>query len=186
MKTTAAAPADYSRTARIFHWVTAVAFLVQFPIGFTMTQLTPGSTSELLFSVHGSVGFFVLWLALLRLAYRLRTKINRRNSILATWHSRATLIAHWTIYSLLILVPLTGWAGSVAGDILELFGIVRLPAILPPDHTWSIWLLWSHGLLAFSLMAIVAVHIGFGLQGYLEGSAEEPESPTPSGVPASS
>ena len=180
MKHRAAAPADFSFTAKVFHWVTAAVLLVQFPIGFVMVQLGSGSLAALLTSLHQSIGFAILWLALFRLAYRLRSIINRRTSSLANWHSRATLIAHWTIDALLILVPLTGWAGSAAGEMRELFSGASLPAILPPNQAWSLWLLWSHGLLAFSLMVIVAVHLGFGLQGYLEGAAERPESQSPS------
>ena len=179
MEIQAASPATYSRAAYIFHWTTAIAFLIQFPVGFAMTQMKAGSAANLLVSLHQSLGFFILWLALLRLFYRIKSQINRNESRLADWHTRATTIAHIAIYALLILVPLTGWMGASAYNSLEVFGLVSLPAIIAPDDARAIWLTWTHGLLAFGLMMLVAVHIGFALQGYLDGEQESdaPEEP---------
>lgn len=179
MNRPAASLADYSTTAKIFHWVTAAAFLAQFPIGFIMVQMTPGSLSSFMYSLHESVGFFLLWLVIARLAYRLRNPVHRRGSKLADWHYRATQAAHYIIYALLILVPLTGWMGASAFNSLELFGIVKLPAILPPNEARALWLFWTHGLLAFSLIVVVAIHVGFAMQGYLDGPMENTGQPAP-------
>ena len=181
----AAALAQYSTTAKVFHWVTAVAFLAQFPIGFTMVQMSAGSTASFLFSLHESLGFLILWLALLRLFNRFRSPVVRKNSRLARWHIRASIAAHYTIYALLILVPLTGWMGVSAYNSLELFGTFSLPAILPPDQARAVWILWTHGLLAFSLMALVAVHVGFAMQGYLDGPDDDSTAGSPENSPAS-
>ncbi len=169
MNRPAASLADYSLTAKIFHWVTAAAFLAQFPIGFTMVQMTSGSLSTFMYSLHKSTGFFLLWLVIVRLAYRLRNPVARRGSKLADWHYRATQAAHYTIYALLILVPLTGWLGASAYASLEIFGGLNLPSIIPANEARGIWLFWTHGLLAFALIVIVAVHVGFAMQGYLDG-----------------
>lgn len=182
MKSPASTLVDYSLTAKVFHWLTAAIFVIQFPLGLVMVQMAPGAASDFIFSLHKSTGFFVLWLALLRLFYRLRSDIQRRESRLAGWHYRGTYIAHMTLYALLVLVPLTGWLGVSAMNSLDVFGIVKLPSILGENGGRAIWLLWAHALFAFGLIALVVIHVGFAMQGYLDGpaeSAEEPDAPPP-------
>ena len=179
MDKAASSPAEYSLAAKVFHWVTASIFLIQFPIGIIMVQLGSGSTADFLKSSHLGIGFLILWISLLRLFYRLRTEVPRRRSHLADWHFRATRITHTTLYALLILVPLTGWMGSSAANTLSLFGAITLPSILAPDSVRAIWLLWTHGLAAFGLIILVAFHVGFALQGYLEPSDDTEEASAP-------
>lgn len=185
MQKPAATLADYTLTAKIFHWITAALFVAQFPIGFVMVQMGQGATADFLTSLHKSTGFFILWIALLRLLYRLRTSVVRRQSHLAGWHYKATQAAHFTLYALLILVPLTGWLGASALNSLELFGLVSLPSIMSPNDARAAWILWAHGLLAFGMLSLVAIHIGFALQGYLDGGTSPEESPAQP-APASS
>lgn len=168
----AASLASYSLTARIFHWFTAGLFLIQFPVGFTMTQMEFNSTTAFLYSTHKSLGFFILWLAVLRLGYRLRNNVERSHSQLAGWHYTASVTAHYTIYALLILVPLSGWLGASAYGALEVFGLVKLPALMARDEASALWILWAHGLFAFTLLAVIVLHIGIAMQGYLDGPDE--------------
>lgn len=177
MQKPAASLADYSLIAKTLHWITAALFIAQFPIGFVMVQMGSGAIAGFLTSLHQSTGFFILWVALLRLAYRLRNQVARRESYLANWHYQATRAAHVMLYGLLILVPLTGWLGASAMNSLELFGLVSLPSIMVHDEARAMWMFWAHGLLAFGMLSLVAIHIGFALQGYLDGGAEPGTSP---------
>ena len=186
MDKAASSPAEYSLAAKVTHWATASIFLLQFPIGIIMVQLGSGSTADFLKSLHLGIGFLILWISLLRLFYRLRADIPRRRSHLADWHFRATRVAHATLYALLILVPLTGWMGSSAANALSLFGAITLPSILAADDAHAMWLLWTHGLAAFGLIILVAFHIGFALQGYLENSDDAEDAQAPPPAPAAS
>jgi cytochrome b561 len=65
-----------------------------------------------------------------------------------------------SLYALLLLQPLIGWAMlSAAGGPIVVFGSLRLPRIAPFDAQ-LFWLLrQAHSVVAYTLMAAIAAHI---------------------------
>ena len=86
---------------------------------------------------------------------------------------RGRPVLHWTLYTVLILVPVLGWAGiSDFGARETLFGI-SLPAIWPEGLGYDDMLLRWHAYIAFALLALVALHIGVAIQDYMTAQRAE-------------
>lgn len=116
-----------------------------------------------LYTFHKVCGVSLLGLVLLRLCYRIAAQLSGR------WRRGAG--SHWVhgvLYAGLVLVPLLGWAGiSDYGARGVYFGL-SLPPIWPEGAGYADWLFKSHAVLAFTLIGLVAVHIGLALGDYIQ------------------
>jgi len=89
--------------------------------------------------IHMTNGFFILLLVIYRLSWRFRHPAPDLPRSLQTYQRWLARLTHGVLYTLLVLMPLSGWAAnSVLGD-TEQFGITELwffgwniiPPILP-------------------------------------------------------
>lgn len=155
----------YRLPAQVLHWVSALAILCGVSLGIAMTNAAPGPLQNQLFDLHRSFGALILALTGLRLAWRLFSPPPPMVASLPVWQERAARAAHAALYVLLFAVPLVGWAGTSAyGAKIPIFGLFELPMILEKNRPLSEVLLGIHEALAFTLCAILAVHIGAALQ----------------------
>jgi cytochrome b561 len=149
---------DYRMPAKVFHWLTVALVLFMVSSAVIAKQLNDGPVSELLFSLHKLTGAFTLCVIVLRLCYRLTQRDE-------DGHRRAPL--HWTLYGVVLLVPLLGWAGISDFGAREIFPGYSLPAIWPEHAGYADLLFSLHAYLAFGLLALVALHIGVAMQDYM-------------------
>ena len=118
-------------------------------------------------NMHKLTGVITLAVVVVRLGYRLGSAVSQ-------WASQARRrpILHWSLYAVVLLVPLLGWAGiSDYGAREVAFGIV-LPPIWPEGAGYDEVLLHLHAYTAFALLGLVALHIGMAIQDTL--TAEQP------------
>jgi cytochrome b561 len=66
---------------------------------------------------------------------------------------------HWTIYVLLIAVPIGGYIGVSYYGALNPFDTVPLPPVTEKDEKFSEVIFGYHKLAASILLALIAVHI---------------------------
>jgi len=154
----------YTRTAVLLHWLLALALLTSFCVGVYMSGLPLSPQRLKLFNWHKWAGVTILALSALRLAWRL-THRPPPDLPMPAWQTRA---AHWThrlLYALFFAVPLAGWAySSAAGFPVVLYGVLPLPDFVPVDKPLAEILKATHGLLAFSLAALVLLHVAGALK----------------------
>jgi cytochrome b561 len=67
----------------------------------------------------------------------------------------------------MVLVPLLGWSGVSAFGSREILPGLVLPEIWPQNGEQSDVLFLIHAYAAFSLLALVALHIGVAMQDYM-------------------
>jgi cytochrome b561 len=157
---------DYRMPAKVFHWVTVALVFFMVASGVTATQLGDGPVADALLKLHRLTGALTLALILVRLGYRLMRAMPRPP--LQSW-TRPLL--HGTLYGIIILVPLLGWAGASDFGHTEIpFGL-ELPPILPAGTGWGDLLVRYHAYVAFALLALVALHIGAAMHDYMLGDA---------------
>jgi cytochrome b561 len=153
---------QYQLPAQIMHWITAVLVFCMFASGVIAKQLGGGAVADTMMSLHKLTGVLVLTLIVLRLIYRAtRPALEKR---LQT-HRRPIL--HWTLYAVAVLVPLLGWAGISDFGSRHIFAGYSLPAIWPEGAGYDGLLLQYHAYFAFTLLALVALHIGVAIQDYM-------------------
>jgi cytochrome b561 len=152
---------EYPLIAKVFHWVTVALVFAMVAVGVSATQFNDGPVADILFALHKLTGVATLAIVVLRIGFRLARGAPRPRG-----QSVTRPLLHWTLYGIILLVPLLGWAGVSAGNDRELFFGFSLLPILPEGDYGSL-LLHVHAYLAFTLLALVALHIGLAMQDYL-------------------
>jgi cytochrome b561 len=150
---------SYRTPAKVLHWLTAALVLVMIACGLIAKQLGEGPVADSMMNMHKLTGMIVLAVVVVRLGYRL-------GSSMPQWASQARRrpLLHWSLYAVVLIVPLLGWAGiSDFGAREVAFGIV-LPPIWPEGAGYDELLLRLHAYAAFALLALVAFHIGMAIQ----------------------
>ena len=158
------APVRFDPTAIALHWLLALLILAALALGNYMSGLPLTPTRLKLYNWHKWLGVTVLGLSILRLAWRLRHRPPPLPPMPA-WQRMAAQGVRGLMYALFIGVPLAGWAySSAAGFPMVLFGVLPLPDFVAPDRDLAEAIKPLHGLLAYTLAALAAVHVGAALK----------------------
>jgi len=133
--------------------------IAQLLIGVTMVASL--TYYPLLLAIHRPLGLLILVFAVVRLANRLT---HRLPPFLATMGPVERRIATWseyTLYALLLVQPLIGWAMLSAAryPIIVLVGPVQLPGIAPHNIDLYGVLRECHGVFAFLLFLTFTAHV---------------------------
>jgi cytochrome b561 len=161
----------YSTAARHFHWWTFAAVAIQFPLGIAMyirgTWLDIFDTlTDNLYSTHKLLGVVIFLIVAARLGYRLGHGAPDGEPTLEPWQKVASHVTHWTIYALLLIVPIVGWFGIQLYPALDVFGLFSLPAVVAPNNARSATVLALHGILALLLLLALGAHVAAALFHY--------------------
>jgi cytochrome b561 len=134
------------------------------PVGITMVNLKEGALQDTLYNLHRSTGALILALAIIRIAVRLTRGAPPPYPGLPNWQRMAALASHRSLYVLIVIVPLFGWlATSAYGAPIIVYGLFELPPLLAKNEKLSGVLFIVHKTLAFTMAAIVVVHISAAL-----------------------
>jgi cytochrome b561/polyisoprenoid-binding protein YceI len=160
----------YTPVAVLLHWFMAAAVFFQLALGWRMEDLPKGPAVFALFQLHKSIGFILLALVVLRLAWRLAHRPPALPEAMPVWEKKAAGLAHVALYALLFGLPLTGWVLVSTSRIsipTLLFGVLPWPhlpwlAELSPTAraVWHDAAAGAHGLLAVLMLAMLVMHVG--------------------------
>lgn len=158
----------YSPAAILLHWLIAAAILLEIGLGLRMED-AHGAAKFAVFQLHKSVGFTILVLALLRLAWRLT---HRPPAILGKgWERMAAHAAHLLLYILMFALPLSGWVIISTSRIVVptlLYGTIPVPH-LPLGSGWHDAGEIAHHLGIDLLYILLALHVAGALKHHLIG-----------------
>jgi cytochrome b561 len=173
--------ATYATVARRFHWWTVALVAVQVPLGIYMVYRGRATNFDTLtgtlYDSHKALGLAILALVVARLTYRLVHGAPADEPTITWWQRAASHVTHWSLYLLLIVVPLMGWIGVSFYGARELFGVVEIPALgggvdptlsgdaldaakAAAQKTAEGFLLPLHRVLALLTLLLIAMHIG--------------------------
>ncbi|RKF21151.1 cytochrome b [Altericroceibacterium spongiae] len=150
----------YSTGAIILHWAIAIAVITN----WRLAEATEGASREVAMSLmgtHKALGITILFLTILRIAWRLTHTHPPMSASVKGWEVVVAKAVHALFYILLIALPLIGWvANSAFGRDIDMFGLFTIPA-LPvagdPDMGGSLYDL--HKLLGTTMLVLIALHI---------------------------
>jgi cytochrome b561 len=158
---------EYSNTAKFFHWTVALSVLTLIPVGLIMNNVPQGTTQNVLYTVHRSLGALVLGLMILRLGYRLIAGWPAPEPTITPAQRIASHAVHNLLYVLLIVQPALGWyATSAYGATISFFGLFNLPALTEKNEPLSEQLFVVHEVLGFTIAGLVLLHIAGALYHY--------------------
>jgi len=153
----------YSAVARALHWIIALLIIANLILGFAHDAL-PSDWKVM--PVHKSVGLTVLALTLVRIGWRLTHAVPPLPAEMPGWEKAAAHATHLSFYVLMLVLPLTGWIMSSAGDRpLNWFFLFDVPkfAVTKTDALVGISRA-SHGPLGFIWAALILIHIAAALR----------------------
>lgn len=152
--------------ARTFHWVIAAMIVGQVSLGIWMDEGVSRADKPFYESVHASVGITILALILLRLIWRMMNVAPAPPAGTPLWQRKAAHGVHWALYLVTFATVLAGWlmVGTQNEPVaIWLFGVIEMPQLLSPGSPLHEFLEEAHGALAFTLVALVIVHIAAAL-----------------------
>lgn len=127
---TDAAQRRYSTGAMLFHWVIAIAVIVNWRIAEAAEHTDDIPEKIALFGNHKALGITILLLTLGRLAWRWTHPVPPLPSGLAAWEKALARTVHTIFYVLLIGLPIGGWlANSLTGRDIDFFGLFTIPPL---------------------------------------------------------
>lgn len=153
----------YTPLARFLHWTIAALILFNLWLGFFRKSLPPEWQAM---PVHKSVGLTVLALTVLRIIWRVTHPAPPLPGALPRWEQAAAQLTHWLFYALMLIVPLTGWIMSSAGDRplswfflfdVPKFGVEKGGALYGFSHE-------AHELLPWLWVGLILLHVAAALR----------------------
>jgi cytochrome b561 len=168
-------PGRYTKLAMVFHWLIAAFIIVNLCLVWFVDDM-PKTDQRTMIDLHKSIGITVLGLAILRLLWRFANPPPAYPPSYKPWERHAAHAAHWVLYGLIFLLPLTGWIHDSAWKgapthPLNLFWVIpwfRIGAIAnqdpaTKDQIHSLFFQF-HAALAYVLYAVFAVHVAGALK----------------------
>jgi cytochrome b561 len=151
-------PARHSLVTKLLHWLTAALVFAALFIGFVMVHSVSGYAGLVI--IHKTLGVTILAVVLIRIVNRLTRRAPALPSTVGPLERRIVVVSEVSLYALLVVQPLLGWAMlSAGGGSVVVLGSVRLPRIAPFDaHLF--WLLRQcHSVVAYALVAMITAHV---------------------------
>ena len=154
------APDRFGLVAKTLHWLTLLLLIGSFTLAFSMTALPLSPRKLQLYSWHKWFGVTIFLIAIVRLAWRLAGPVPRPPEAMPQWQRRLAGTSHATLYTLLIVMPLTGWVMSSALNLPVVYlGLIHIPSPFGVDRALGEAMLVVHRTLAWTLLALVGIHV---------------------------
>jgi cytochrome b561 len=154
---------DHAPAIRMLHWVTVALVVAAYALAWSLRDGMPPAQADRLVMLHRSVGVTIALLTLVRIGVRARVGVPGLPSDLPSWQRAAARVSEAGLYAALLAQPALGIAASLLSGKLVLFG-VPMPVPAAPDLAMARGVMGVHGLVALSLLGLIAVHAGAALQ----------------------
>lgn len=142
----------YTGTAKLLHWGMGLIWLAAWTVGILATHWRDelNAHHELTF-LHKAVASTLLFLIVLRVAWRLTHRPPALPASMSAAMQRGAMVGHVLLYVVaLVALPLSGWYwSSVADKAIMVAGLFVLPPLVGADpdlydlaktiHTWTAW-----------------------------------------------
>ena len=159
---------SYGWPSIVLHWLSAILLFGLFGLGLYMVELDYYDT---LYHDsthwHESIGLLFLGLLVIRLIWQ---QINSKPEPIApnNVQKRIAKLAHWILYLLMLIIPVTGYLISTAdGNTVALFSWFDVPSITGKINNMETISGLAHYWLSIAIVILVVGHIGASLKHHL-------------------
>jgi cytochrome b561 len=158
----------YGLAPRFLHWLTVILVLVAWTLGTFGDDLPKGAARDTGLFVHISAGLLILMALVVRLAWRVAEppppEPNEFGRWLGAFADPAARLAQYTLYALLIAVPIAGILAQFArGNALPLFGLGEIASPWIRDRAFAHNVTEIHEILANALVIVASFHAAAAL-----------------------
>ena len=154
----------YSATAQVLHWTTVLLVVVAYiaSVGGSETRIY-SAANDFSRSLHELIGMSVFALTLVRVCWRAIFP-PPKSPEMSAWMDQGARLVHWTIYSLLVLVPVTAILGAwLEGHPLTVLVLGNIQPLIPQSRQLGLVLANLHGWLADVLIWLAGLHAAAAL-----------------------
>ncbi|MCH2219787.1 MAG: cytochrome b [Dechloromonas sp.] len=156
---------NYTKTAKILHWLMAILLFGLLALGFYMHDLPLSPDKLKLYSWHKWAGVTAFLLVAFRLFWRVTHRPPALPESMPKIMQFAAHAGHLMLYVLMIAIPLSGWLMSSAkGFQTVYFGVLPIPDLLDKNKEVGDLLALVHKSLNLLFVAVLAGHIGAALK----------------------
>ncbi|MBL9047026.1 MAG: cytochrome b [Tabrizicola sp.] len=160
---------EFGLVTRILHWLTMLLVLGMLALGTRLESIEPGLANLWLYGLHKTTGLAVLALVLVRLGWHLVSPPPRPLGPPGPLMLLARAV-HWGFYVLLVVIPLSGWAGSSATGIdVMIADRWTLPPLVEPSEAGEAFWFGVHGVLTKLLIALILLHVAGAVKRAMAG-----------------
>jgi len=155
----------YTGTAKSLHWLILALLIVQFVLAWMMPHIGRNTPLTTLIDLHFSFGVLILFVAAIRLIWRLTHSEPEPEAGVPPWQYQTAQMAHWLLYLLLFVVPILGWInGNWRGYSVTLFGLFQMPKVMATRAPGWSWTGDLHTLLAmYAMLPLIGLHVAAAL-----------------------
>ena len=150
--------ASYGSVAKFFHWTIAVLLLCMIVFGFFLESI-PKDYQPIAYNSHKLTGLTIFVLMILRGLWAL---INPKPILpynTQLWERIAERSVHYLLYAVVLTMPLVGLIGSVAAGRPPHIGSFVITLPIAEDKAFAENAFTLHGILAFTLIALITIHV---------------------------
>ena len=149
---------QYHPVAKLLHWSVVLLVGAQYLNADWMPEVNDSIAPGFFFDVHASLGLLVGLLIALLFVMHFLSPLEKPEMRYPGIQERLALLAHYALYALLVVTPLSGWASAnAAGLSVNFFSVVDLPSFVSLGAIKFIG--EGHELFTSALGFLVVVHI---------------------------
>ncbi|MCX7685448.1 MAG: cytochrome b/b6 domain-containing protein [Acetobacteraceae bacterium] len=154
---------SYGSVAKWFHWITVGLMAVALPFGFVIKYVKDDAKMAF-YAIHESAGLLILFVAIARLAWRLRNPPPPHPADLPKPMRVAATAVHHSLYGAMILQPILGFFmtnawGFPMRDATAFLGFIHQPAFMAQNVPLAQALQAAHTAVAYAIVALLVLHI---------------------------
>jgi cytochrome b561 len=155
----------YTPVAISLHWLIALLIFAGWGLGIYMSDLPLSPAKLRYYSWHKWMGVTTFMLVVLRAGWLATHPAPGLPRALPPWQARIARVTHFALYLLMFLIPLSGWLMSSAKGVPTVyFGVLPIPDLIGKNQVIGTVLDVVHSSLAFSLAALVGLHVAAALK----------------------
>ena len=154
---------QYGSISKIFHWTTFLLVAFMLLLGFFMGDIGNKILRAEVVNLHKLIGLFILLFIFLRASW---ASVNIKPVLplnTPLWEKFAERVVHYLLYTLLFLMPLSGWVGSSLSGKPPVWGHFHLGLPLYPNKLLIKTAFDLHYKIAIILIALVCIHVAAAL-----------------------
>lgn len=149
---------SYGSVSKFFHWLIFLLVTGMIIYGYCMSYF-PKSDQPLVYNIHKLCGLLVLALMILRMIWALMNPKPKLPSKTPLWEIALERLMHFSLYLVLLAMPIAGWLlSSAAGKPPKLLGVSLGLPIAKSESLASI-ADKVHVTLAVVIIVMVALHV---------------------------
>jgi len=156
---------SYGPISKFFHWVIGILVILMLLVSYFLDDIPNKILKGVAFNAHKITGITILSLMVLRIFW---VSFNRKPSLenIKLWERWAEKLVHWGLYLALLIMPMAGWVGSVAGGRVPQLYHIHFNLPIHKNDALSDFAFSVHNATAIIIITLLSIHVLAALYHY--------------------